>query len=152
DEIRKVILRTPRVNLVEPRTLEDQISGAIAPRSFQAALLATFATLALVLALIGTYGVLSYAVSERTHEIGVRVALGAGRRDVLKTVLTRGAALALAGIALGLIGSFGLTRFMATMLYAVKPTDAWTFSSVCLTLLVVAMLAAYLPARRAVRV
>lgn len=126
--------------------------GAIAPRRFQAALLGAFAALALTLAIVGVYGVLSYAVTERTHDIGVCMALGAGRLDVLGLVLGRAVRLVGAGIGLGLVASLGLTRLLSSLLYGVKPSDPFTYAAVSLLLMTVAVLAAYLPARRAVRV
>ena len=102
DSIRKIVGRTPGVFMVRPETLDEQFSAAIAPRRFQAVLLVTF-TLALALAMVGAYGVLSFAVAQRTPEIGVRMALGATHRDVVSIVLARGAKLIFAGVALGLI-------------------------------------------------
>ena len=144
--------RTPRVEMRQVETVEDQLSSVLAPRRLQAALLFTFAGLALLLAMVGAYGVLSYAVTERTHEIGVRVALGAERGDVVRVVLERAVRLAGVGIALGVLVSASLTRLMSSLLYGVSPTDPWTYAAVCLLLLLVAILAAYLPARRASRV
>jgi putative ABC transport system permease protein len=115
-------------------------------------LLGVFAGLAALLAAIGIYGVMSYFVSERTREIGIRVALGAGRGDVLKLVAVLGLKLAVLGVAAGLALALGLTRFIATFLYGVKPTDLLTYSIVALGLIGVAMLASYVPARRALRV
>jgi putative ABC transport system permease protein len=115
-------------------------------------LLGVFAGIAALLAAIGIYGVMSYFVSERTREIGIRVALGAGRGDVLKLVAALGLKLAVLGVAAGLALAFGLTRFIATFLYGVKPTDLSTYSIVAIGLIGVAMLASYLPARRALRV
>lgn len=152
NSLRGIIRRTPRIEMKPVETLEDQMTEAIAPRRFQAALLAAFAALALLLAMVGVYGVLSYDVTGRTHDIGVRMALGARQRDVVGMVLGRAARLAGAGIALGLIASLGLTRLMSSLLYGVKPSDPWTYAAVSLLLMTVAALAAYLPARRAVRV
>jgi len=111
-----------------------------------------FAVAALVLAVTGLYGVISYGVVQRTHEIGIRMALGAGRRDVLGLVMRQGMALALAGIGLGLVGALVLTRAMQSLLFSVRAADPATFSLVALLLLAVALLACYLPARRATRV
>jgi putative ABC transport system permease protein len=108
--------------------------------------------IALSLASAGIYGVMSYSVSQRTQELGIRMALGANAIDVLKLVLGGGLKLALAGIAIGLLGAFALTRLMTSLLFGVAPTDVVTFSLVSLVLLVVALLACYLPARRATKV
>jgi putative ABC transport system permease protein len=128
------------------------MTDAIAPRRFQAWLLTLFASLALILAMVGVYGVLSYGVAGSTHDIGVRMALGAKGRDVLGMVLGRAARLAGAGIVLGLAASFGLTRLMRSLIYGVKTSDLSTYVGASLLLIAVAALAAYLPARRAVRV
>jgi ABC-type antimicrobial peptide transport system permease subunit len=138
--------------MLRPQTLEDQLSGAIAPRRFQAALFVAFAALGLVLAVVGTYGVLSYSVTQRTREIGLRMALGAMESNVLREVLNRGMKLALAGVASGIIGSAALAHLMRSLLYGVEPTDLWTYCIVALLLISVAMSAAYVPARRATRI
>jgi predicted permease len=105
--------------------------------------------LGLVLALVGVYGVVSYAASRRTHEIGIRMALGAGRPRILKMVLTRGFGLVLAGIATGVVVALGLTRFMANLLFGIRPADPVTFGSVALLLAAISLVACYIPARRA---
>ena len=115
-------------------------------------LLAVFAALALLLASIGIYGVISYIAGQRAHEIGIRMALGAQRSHVLKIVLGQGARLALLGLVIGLAAAAGLTRLMITILYGVSPTDPLTFSAVAIVLTLVALVACYIPARRAVRV
>ena len=115
-------------------------------------LLGTFAFIALVLAMAGIYGVMAHSVAQRTQEIGVRMALGAQLRDVLKMVLRSGISLALIGISIGLVGAFGLTRLLSKLLFGVTPTDAFTFASVAAILFIVALLACYLPARRATKV
>jgi predicted permease len=133
-------------------SMEQLISSSVARRRFLRMVLVIFAGLALTLAAIGIFGVMSYSVSQRTHEIGVRMALGAERRDVLKLVVGRGVALALGGIAIGVGGALGLTHFLAGMLYGVRPTDPITYLLACLLLTGVALLASYLPARRATKV
>jgi len=115
-------------------------------------LLGAFAVLALVLSCIGIYGVISYLVGQRTHEIGIRVALGAQRGDVMRLVLGQGAKLALIGVAIGIAAALGLTRLMANQLFGVTAHDPLTFVAVAILLTLVALLACYLPARRAVRV
>jgi len=115
-------------------------------------LLSAFAGVALLLAMIGIYGVTAYYVTQRTQEIGIRMALGAQMGDVMKLVLASGMALALVGIGLGVVGALALTRLMTSLLFAVKPTDAVTFVTVSLCLLVTALIACYIPARRATKV
>jgi len=133
-------------------TLEDLQSNSIVLRSFFMLLLITFAVLALILAVVGIYGVMSYAVTQRTQEIGIRMALGAGAGDVLKLILRNGLALTAGGVAIGLAGAFFLTRLLAVLLFGVQPTDALTFTTVSLTLIIAALVACYLPARRAAKV
>jgi ABC-type antimicrobial peptide transport system permease subunit len=115
-------------------------------------LLGIFAALALVLSCVGIYGVISYLVGQRTHEIGVRMALGAQRSDVMRLVLGQGAKMALMGVAIGIAAALGLTRLMANELFGVSAHDPLTFVTVAILLTLVALLACYLPARRAVRV
>ncbi|MGH9470575.1 MAG: ABC transporter permease, partial [Terriglobia bacterium] len=138
------------VNSVQ--TVNEMERTSLAAQRFTVILMAIFAALALALAAIGIYGVISYSVSQRTHEIGIRMALGAQSRDVLRHVLGQGMVLALIGVGIGIAAALGLTRFMVSLLYAVKPTDPLTFIAVALILLGVALLACYIPARRATQV
>jgi predicted permease len=134
------------------QTMEEIISDSISDRKFSMILLGTFAGLALLLSSVGIFGVISYLVGQRTREIGIRIALGAQRKDVLSLVLGEGVRLALVGAAIGVAAALGLTRLMASMLYGVSATDPLTFAGVSCVLLSVAMLACYIPARRAMRV
>jgi predicted permease len=128
------------------------ISDRLASQRFSMILMAIFAGLALIMASVGIYGVVSYVTSQRTHEMGIRMALGAERSDVLKMVVGQGLKLALMGVAIGIAGSLALTRFLASLLYGVKPTDPLTFTAVSLVLIAVALLACYIPARRASKI
>ena len=134
------------------RTLDDVVATAAAPRRTPMLLLSSFAGVAMLLAMLGIYGVTAYYVTQRTHEIGVRIALGAQMRDVLKLVLSRGVVFALVGIGIGVVGAFGLTRYLTTLLFGVQPIDLITFLLVAAILIVVALLACYIPARRATKV
>jgi len=134
------------------QTLEQLLSTSVAPRKFNMLLLGIFAGVALVLAAVGLYGVMSYSVSWRTQEIGIRMALGAKRTDVLRMVVRQGMTMTLIGLALGLVGVIALSRVMVGMLYGVSPTDPLTFAGVSIVLLIVALLACLIPARRATRV
>ena len=136
----------------EPQPMQQVVEKSIANKQFSMALLASFAGLALLLASIGIYGVLSYLVGQRTREIGIRMALGAAHRDVLSMVLKDGARMTVLGIGIGIAAALGLTRLMSSMLFGVNPTDFATFAVVVLTLSSIAMLACYLPARRAMRI
>jgi putative ABC transport system permease protein len=138
--------------VAEIATGEQLMSEAVAQPQLRTLLLSLFAALALLLASLGLYGVMSNTVAQRTHEIGVRMALGAGQRSVLRLVLGNGMRLTLLGIVLGTVGAFALTRLMKGFLFHVTPTDPATFVSVALFLLLVALLASYIPARRATRV
>ncbi|HKB64557.1 MAG TPA: ABC transporter permease [Pyrinomonadaceae bacterium] len=142
----------PSLPVTNVSTMEQRVATAMAPPRFRTTLIALFAAVALILACIGIYGVISYSVTQRTHEIGIRIALGAQRRNVLRLVLGQGALLAVIGVVLGLTGAFALTRLMASLLFGVTPTDAAIFTFVPLGLTAIAMLASYLPARRATKV
>jgi putative ABC transport system permease protein len=134
------------------RTMNEIRSESVAPERLNLTLLSIFAGIALVLAVVGIYGVMSYSVTQRTHEIGIRMAIGAQPRDVFRMVLGQGMLLALIGVGIGLIGAFGLTRLMTSMLFGVAPTDPATFAAIALLLTIVALIACYLPGRRATKV
>jgi predicted permease len=138
--------------IYEEKTMDEVVSKSLASRRFSMILLDAFAALALALSCVGIYGVVSYLVGRRTHEIGIRIALGAQRRDVLRLVLGEGVKMALIGVAVGVAAAFGLTRLMANMLFGVSATDPLTFGSVPILLTLVALAACYIPARRAMRV
>jgi putative ABC transport system permease protein len=133
------------------QTMPEVMALSVAEWRFNMLLLGLFAAVALMLAGVGIYGVISYSVTQRTHEIGVRMALGAQARDVLRLIVGQGLKLAALGVVLGTAGAFGLTRLMATLLFGVRPTDPLTFGLIALLLLGVALLASYLPARRALK-
>jgi putative ABC transport system permease protein len=134
------------------QTMDDVLSAEVASQRFNAGALAGFAALAVLLAAVGIYGVMAYAVSQRTHEIGVRIALGAEPQNVLRMVLNQGLRLALIGVALGLAASFALTRLMNSLLFGVRPLDPETFIVVTAALVAVALGACWIPAYRATRV
>ena len=132
--------------------MDENISNSMGQRRFAMLLLGLFAVMAMVLASIGIYGVMSYSVTQRAHEIGIRMALGAARQNVLGMVMRQGLVLVGAGVAIGVAGAFGLTRLIASQLFGVRPTDPTTFIFVALTLVGVAAFATFVPAMRATRV
>jgi predicted permease len=142
----------PNLPLGAVQTMEEAMAASLTSERFTTTLLVIFGAMALLIATVGVYGVISYSVAQRTHEIGIRVALGASRGRVLGLVLGQGLRLAAAGIATGLIASYWLTKLLADLLYGVKPTDPLTFAGVSLVLLAVALAACWIPARRATRV
>jgi putative ABC transport system permease protein len=153
DELREQVLSIdPTLPVFGPQILNETISASLSQRRFSMEIVALFALTALLLTALGIYGVISYIVSERTHEIGIRLALGAQRSNILRMVLRQGLALALGGAVLGLVGALIVSHLMAGLLYGVRPTDAVTFTSVAVLLIGVALLACYFPARRALRV
>jgi putative ABC transport system permease protein len=137
--------------IFEIATMQEVVNASVSTRRITLILLGLFSGLALVLAAIGIYGVVSYSVAQRAREIGIRMALGAHRGDVLRLVLAQGGKMSLTGIAIGTIASAGLTRLMANLLYGVSVVDPATFAVVAFVLAVIAMVASYLPARRALR-
>jgi putative ABC transport system permease protein len=134
------------------RTLETVMSEAVVTPRFRTSLLGVFAVIALILAIVGIYGVMSYAVTQRTHEIGIRMALGARAADVMKLIVKNGMGPVILGLAVGLAGALGLTRLMVSFLFGVTPTDALTFATVSVGLALVALIACCIPARRATKV
>ncbi len=141
----------PNLPLASVRTLDDILARSMARTSFTLVMFAIAAAVALALGLVGIYGVISYIVSQRTREIGVRMALGADRGDVRRMVLRQGVILAGIGVVIGLVAAVGLTRFMSSLLYGVEATDPVTFAAVAVMLTAIALVASYLPARRASR-
>ena len=142
----------PQLAVAKIRTMDQEMASSIAAPKFNAFVLGLFAFIALFLAAIGIYGVLAYAVAQQSHEIGIRMALGGQRRDVMRLILVQGARLALVGVAIGLLGAFGLTRLMASLLYGISASDPLTFALVTVVPFAIALLACYIPARRAMRV
>jgi putative ABC transport system permease protein len=149
NQVRSLDADQPIYNI---RTMDEIRGESTAPQRLNLTLLSIFAGIAFVLAIVGIYGVMSYAVTQRTHEIGIRMAIGAQPRDVFKMILGQGMMLTVIGMAAGLLGAFALTRLMTTMLFSVKPTDPLTFGGVALLLLAIALIACYIPGRRATKV
>jgi len=148
----QVVAIDPEQPIYNVSTLEQTLSDSVAPQRFNMALLGIFASIALSLATVGIYGVTAFSVTQRTHEIGIRLALGAQRQDVLKLVVGQGLKLTLMGAGVGMMGALALTRFLSSLLYGVTPTDPLTFVVVSLVLTSVALAACYIPARRATKV
>jgi len=152
-EVRDVVEQMDRnIPISNVRTQEEQNSESLFQQRLFARLASLFGLLALLLVWVGLYGLVAYAVTQRTHEIGIRVALGAPRKAILKLVVGQGLKPTLIGVAIGVLGAFALTRFVSSLLYGVKPTDPLTFIAVPLILSGVALLASYFPARRATKV
>jgi len=148
----QVVALDPQQPLYNVRTAEQVLAASIARPRFNMLLIAILAGIALVLAAIGVYGVISYSVTQRTREIGIRIALGASRGSVLKLVIGEGMLLAGSGIVLGILAAFGVTRIMASLLYGVTASDPVTFGSLAFLLALIALIACYIPARRATKV
>jgi putative ABC transport system permease protein len=151
--LRSRILEVDRFTpITRVRTLEQVITASTGERRFYMLLLGLFAAVAVTLAAIGIYGVMAYSVTQRTHEIGVRMALGAGSNRILRMIIGQGLLLVLTGAALGMVAAFSLTRVMTSLLFNVSPTDPLTFTVILLVLIVVGLAACYLPARKATRI
>jgi predicted lysophospholipase L1 biosynthesis ABC-type transport system permease subunit len=150
--VRQALLAADRLPVAKVRTMEQASLDSTARQNFNLLLLGLFAAMALLLAAMGIYGVMSYSVEQRTHEIGIRTALGASRRDTLNLVLFQALRMTMAGLAAGVAAAFGLTRLLHAQLFGVQPSDPLTFTAVPLILLVVALAAACVPALRASRV
>jgi len=148
----QVQLVDPELPVFGAQTLDEALAASLSVRRFSMEMIGLLAVTALLLAGLGIYGVISYMVSERTHEIGIRLALGAQSRNVVRMVLGQGLGLAIAGAGVGLVCALIVSHLMAGLLYGVKPTDPATFAGVALLLIGVALLACYIPARRAMRV
>jgi putative ABC transport system permease protein len=142
----------PELPTFAVRTLDEIVSDRTAQRRLSVILISVFGTLALVLAAVGIYGVMSYAVTQKTQEIGIRMALGAEKDHILKMILRHGTAMAVLGIGIGLVAAFALARTMTSLLFETSATDATTYALVPAVLMAVAILACYVPARRATRV
>jgi len=153
DSIRRVVQSHNSQNIIfRPQTMNEVIAGTLATQRFSMTLLGTFAAVALLLASAGLYGVISYLVGQRTQELGVRIVLGARRKDILRLVVNHGMKMALGGVGVGLLAALGLTRLLAQMLYGVRATDPATFTVVALSLSAVALAACIIPARKATKV
>jgi ABC-type antimicrobial peptide transport system permease subunit len=153
ESIRQVVQSQNKENVISrPQTMDEVIAASVADRRFSMILLDAFAIVALLLASLGLYGVVSYLVGQRTQELGIRLALGAQRSDVLGLVLKHGMKMALGGVALGVVAAFGLTRLMSKMLFGVSSTDPVTFATIAALLTLVALVACFVPARRATKV
>jgi putative ABC transport system permease protein len=148
----QVLKGDPELALFDVKPMQERLSASVRNRRAAMAICLVFAALALVLSAIGIYGVLAYTVTQRTREFGIRMALGAGAREVLRMVLGHGARLAAIGLALGVIGAVALTRLMTTLLFDVKPTEPGVFVAVAAALMVVALTAALIPTLRAIRI
>jgi len=153
NSVRNVVQQHSNQNVIaNAQTMNEVISDSLSERRFSMAILSAFAAAALLMASLGIYGVISYLVGQRTHELGIRLSLGATRWDILRLVLGDGMKMTITGVAFGLLAAFGLTRLMTKMLFGVSATDPATFALISLLLMFVALLACYVPARRATKV
>jgi len=151
--IREVVAAIDRDQpITNIKTMSDVVADTVAPRKFNMLLFGLFAVIAILLAALGIYGVMAYSVAERTHEIGIRMALGAPKREVLGLIIRNGVMLTLIGVAVGVGLALGLTRLMTTLLFGITPNDATTFAAVSVSLILIALVACYIPARRATKV
>jgi ABC-type antimicrobial peptide transport system permease subunit len=151
--IREAVNKHDNQNVIaRPQTLNETVANAMADRRSVMILLEVFAVVALVLASIGLYGVISYLVGQRTQELGIRLALGAQRRDIFRLVLGQGMKMSLIGVGVGVLAAFGVTRFLSSFLYGVSTTDAMTYTAIACLVTAVAMLACLVPALRATKV
>lgn len=137
--------------VTDVRTMEQHLATSITPNRLTALLLVVFSAMALIVATVGLYGLIAYSTAQRTQEMGIRVALGALPGDLRRLVLRQGLLLGISGVALGLAGSYGLSRLIESLLYEVSPTDTWTFGFCAALLLAITLLASYVPAQRAAR-
>jgi ABC-type antimicrobial peptide transport system permease subunit len=150
--IKKMHELDPALTAYDVRTMSDRMSGSMARQRFAMTMLGVFAGFALLLAIVGVYGVMSHLVAQGAHDIGVRMALGAERASILRMIMRQGLELTIAGSIAGLAGALVLTRVMASLLFGVSTTDIVTFATIPLLLILTAMIASYVPARRATRV
>jgi ABC-type antimicrobial peptide transport system permease subunit len=153
DPVRRAVRRIDSREIIySVQTLDEVLAGSLAARRISMVLLGIFAAMALLLSCVGIYGVISYTVGQRTREIGVRMALGAQRGDVMRMVLREGLTMAFTGVAFGTVAALALARLIASQLFDVSPQDPLTFAAIAIVLILAALLACYLPARRALRV
>jgi putative ABC transport system permease protein len=150
--VREQVSAVDKDQPVAVTTMEQIFADSVGGQRFNMLLLSIFGALALAMAIVGVFGVINYSVAQRTREIGIRIALGAQRRDVLRLIVGQGMILASAGVGLGVVGAFALTRLISGLLFGVSPTDPATFMAVSLLLAGVALVASYIPARRAMNV
>jgi putative ABC transport system permease protein len=148
----QVLALDPELPIYKAKRMEEYVAASIAQRRFTSLLCAIFAGAGLLLAIVGLFGVMSYSVVQRTHEIGVRVAVGAEKTDILRLILKEGMIITSAGLAVGLVGTLALSSILKSQLFGVTATDPFTFFGVIFALAIVALVACYIPARRATRV